>query len=202
MSKDADLLRASQLAWHVAMSLALLTDSYDPEVLSEESREEWPPELMNKLTRQAAELSKVLKLKHVSRKLSLANPYPVEVAGEVAESYAECVAHIVDNLSRLSCPPDETDPKIDWDVYLHCAKEYERASGKPFGLMLDKPVGSMAMKLSNADRDAWILQQRQAGKTYKEIRNAIPQQNRNWGTLETDQGVFNAVKRLIERLNV
>ncbi len=82
-------------------------------------------ELFESCKPEADRLHDLLKLPDVGGEMSLANQFPVDIAGEFYPSYA---AGIVDIVTRRGV---EVIQLLDTSLSMNCAKEYERATQRP-----------------------------------------------------------------------
>jgi hypothetical protein len=133
---------------------------------------------------EAERLSRLLEQSKIGGELSLANPYPVDVAGFAWESHAAAVAKIVSD-GRI-----DLAEKFTSFTWMGCAKEYERATDKPCNVEI-----AGGSKSRNAERDKWVIEQFEQGIKYREIREGAKKKNPEWEYLSTDQSVLAVLKR-------
>lgn len=170
---DEPVLQAMERACFIAYAFAHGDQvPYDPEEVREAGRE----------------LDALLSTTNAGERLALANPYPVEAAGYVGESYAACMALA----ARLVDP--ESVPKVNDVVYMQCVKEVQRATGKWIDCAPKK------RKSPNDPRDKYIYDER--SKTpptpYAAIRRTIKATD-GWSNLGDDQGARQAADRYAKR---
>jgi hypothetical protein len=162
-------------------------------------RGDFPEELVRNVER----LEVLLKKPNVGGVLSLKNPYPVKIAFFWSVSYSRCVCDMFKSKLDGYCWDRDDLPEDNAEILLQCIKEVERATGVPCNAdLVEEARLNNQVRTRNRERDDWVIEQckkkNKSGEyelTYKEIREGIPKQNKNWNPIENDQGIIGILKR-------
>jgi hypothetical protein len=136
MGAVSDIAKAVETAADLAYAIAFLTNEHNRRASSPGAivfQAGKQAELARSYKADVDRLGSLLDVPATRAKLSLANPYPVELCGQSYNSYAEAVFYTAGFVMReLEATPGPLDREsIPYSLVVHCEKEFERATGKP-----------------------------------------------------------------------